>query len=82
MRARLVPIGSARGIRIPEEILAQCNMTDAVELTIEGQQIVLSPFGAQPRTGWRDAAKRMAATDDDALLIPDVFEGDANVEWK
>jgi antitoxin MazE len=57
-------------------------MEDEVELAIKGRQIILSPSKAQPRAGWRDAAKRMAAAGDDALLIPDVFEDDVSVEWK
>ena len=82
MRAQLVPIGNSRGIRIPKAVLDQCEMTDEVELAVEGRQIILSPAGQPPRKGWREAAQRMAAAGDDELLIPDVFEEDVNVEWK
>lgn len=65
MKARLVPIGNSRGIRIPKAILEQCEMSDEVELAVEGRQIILSPTGHQPRKGWREAAARMVAAGDD-----------------
>lgn len=74
MKIKVVPIGNSRGIRIPKAILEQCEISDAVHLVVEGQQIVLTPADTVPRAGWREAAKRMAAHGDDELLIPDVFE--------
>jgi antitoxin MazE len=82
MKARLVPIGNSRGIRIPKAILEQCEIAAEVELAVEGRQIILSPTQQQPRKGWREAAARMAAIGDDTLLIPDVFEDDVSVDWK
>jgi len=82
MRTPLVPIGNSRGIRIPKAILQQCEMSDEVELAVDGRQIILSPMDQQPRKGWREAAARMAAEGDDELLIPDVFEDDVSVEWE
>ena len=80
MKAQLVPIGNSRGIRIPKAILEQCEMSDEVELAVEGRQIILSPAGQQPRQGWRQAARRMAAASDDELLIPDVFQDDIELD--
>ncbi len=82
MKARLVPIGNSRGIRIPKAILEQCEMSDEIELEVEGQQIILRPAERRPREGWREAAARMVAAGDDELLIPDMFEDDISVDWK
>ena len=82
MKAQLIPIGNSRGIRIPKAILQQCDMSDEVELAVEGRQIILSPAGQQPRSGWREAAARMAAAGDDELLIPDAFADEFDLEWK
>ena len=82
MRTPLVPIGNSRGIRIPKAILQQCEMSDEVDLAVEGRQIVLSPTNNLPRQDWREAAARMAAAGDDQLLMPDVFEDDVSVDWK
>jgi antitoxin MazE len=82
MKAQLISIGNSRGIRIPKAILQQCDMSDEVELAVEGRQIILSPTGKQPRKGWREAAARMAAAGDDELLIPDAFADEIDLEWK
>jgi antitoxin MazE len=82
MIARLVPIGNSRGIRIPKAILEQCQISDAVELAVKGRQIIVTPAREVPRAGWREAAAQMAAAGDDALLIPDAFDDDLELEWK
>jgi len=74
MKARLVAIGSFRGIRIPEPILEECEIKEEIELAIVGRQIVLTSGRRQPRDGWRDAAARMVAAGDDTFLIPEAFE--------
>jgi antitoxin MazE len=82
MIAKLVPIGNSRGIRIPKAVLEQCEMTEEVELSVKGKQIVVSPVREKPRHGWREAAKKMAAAGDDAILLPDAFEDDVDVVWE
>ncbi|MFO0791971.1 MAG: AbrB/MazE/SpoVT family DNA-binding domain-containing protein [Pirellulales bacterium] len=81
MIARLVPIGNSRGIRIPKAVLDQCQMTEAVEVSVKGRQIIVSPVAEQPRQGWREAAAKARAAGDDELLIPDSLADDADVEW-
>jgi antitoxin MazE len=82
MKTKLVAIGNSRGIRIPKAILEQCEMSNEVSLSVNGRQIIVSPVSEQPRRGWREAAARMAAGGDDALLIPDAFDDDPLVEWQ
>jgi antitoxin MazE len=82
MKTQLIPIGNSRGIRIPKAILQQCDMSNEVELAVEGRQIILTPAGQKPRQGWREAAARMAAAGDDELLIPDAFADEVDLEWK
>lgn len=82
MKARLVAIGNSRGVRIPKAILDQCEMRDELEMSVEGRQIVLRPARRQPRQDWREAAARAATAGDDELLIPDVFDDDASLEWR
>jgi antitoxin MazE len=81
MKARLVPIGNSRGIRIPKAILEQCEMSDEVNLAVKGRNIIVSPLPERPRQGWREAAERMSAAGHDELLIPDAFDDDIDVEW-
>jgi antitoxin MazE len=81
MKVSVVRIGNSKGIRIPKPILDQCEITEAVELTVDGDHIVLAPVKSKPRQGWAAAAAHMREVDDDRLLIPDVFEEDVEVEW-
>jgi antitoxin MazE len=82
MKAQIIQIGNSRGIRIPKAILQQCDMSDEVDVAVEGRQIILSPAGQQPRKGCREAAARMAAAGDDELFIPDAFADEIDLEWK
>jgi len=82
MKVKVVPIGNSRGIRIPKAILEQCDISEAVELAVEGRKIVLTPLQTRPRIGWREAAARMADRGDDAPLLPDVFDDDVDLDWE
>lgn len=81
MKVNVVRIGNSKGIRIPKPILEQCEITEAVELTVDGRSIILAPVRSTPRHDWTAAARRMHEVNDDQLLIPDVFEEDVEVEW-
>ena len=81
MKVKVVPIGNSKGIRIPKPLLDQCRIANAVELRVQGNRLVLTPVPSRPREGWAEAARRMHQAGDDALLIPDVFSEDIEVEW-
>lgn len=67
MKTRIISIGNSRGVRIPKSLLEQAGLRDEVEVTAEGNAVVIRPT-AKPRAGWADAFRRMAAQGDDALL--------------
>ena len=69
MRARIVRIGNSRGLRIPKPILDQAGLEDEVELTVEGDRLVIQP-AHRPRAGWSAAALQAAAEDNGALVAP------------
>ena len=81
MKINVVRIGNSKGIRIPRAVLKACQITDALDLKVEGRRLILTPAGGGVRRGWNEAARRMAASGDDELLIPDVFVDDIDVEW-
>jgi antitoxin MazE len=66
MRARIVKIGNSRGIRLPKPLLEQAGLDDEVELTAEAGQIVIAAPRVA-RSGWADAARRLAAAGEDRL---------------
>ena len=70
MKSRIVPIGKSQGIRIPKVLLEQVGLQGEVELSIDGDSLVIRP-AASPRAGWASAFQEMARRGDNALLDPD-----------
>lgn len=56
MRARIIRIGNSRGLRIPKPILDQAGLEDEVDLTVDGDRVVIQR-SRPPRTGWAEAAR-------------------------
>ena len=72
-------LGNSHGILIPKPVLKQLGLPDELEMQVEGNTIILRKPAATPRAGWADAASRIAAAGDDALVLPD-FENEADSE--
>ena len=67
MKTRVVRIGNSRGIRIPKVLLEQTGLPEEVELSADGDSIVIRP-AKRPRAGWDAAFREMALLGDDAML--------------
>lgn len=81
MKVNLIRIGNSKGVRIPSSVIKECGFGEQIEMRVEQGIIVLSPL-RRGREGWDAAFKKMAATGDDAALIPDALETDFdNEEW-
>jgi antitoxin MazE len=81
MKVPLVSVGNSRGIRIPKPIIEQCGLGDTVELTIEGDHLVIAPE-SRPRQGWDEAFRAAGSAAADELLLdvgPSSFDED---EWE
>lgn len=51
MRSTLRKIGNSRGVLIPAALLAECGISDQVNMRVEGNSIVIEPL-REPREGW------------------------------
>jgi antitoxin MazE len=81
MKVNLIRIGNSKGVRIPASVIKECGFGEQIEMRVEQGVIVLSPLRGV-REGWDVAFEKMAATGDDAALIPDALETDFdNEEW-
>ena len=81
MKVNLIRIGNSKGVRIPSSIIKECGLDEEIEMRVEQGVIVLSPLRGV-RQGWDAAFEAMAATGDDAALIPDTLEsGFDKEEW-
>ena len=74
MRARVVPIGNSRGVRIPHSLLKLCHIQEEVDIHIKGNTILIRPLQRKPRAGWEDAFQTMRRRQEDRLLIDDKVE--------
>ena len=80
MKAKLVPIGNSRGLRLPKALIEQAALGDEVELQVLDDSIVISR-SEHPRVGWAEAASRLAQTDDEQL-DPMVLTRFDREEWE
>ena len=62
--------------------MKQIGFDDVVEMTIEGDAIVLRKPTRTVRVGWAAASRKLAASGDDALVLPEFANADdANWVW-
>lgn len=82
MHVSIRPIGNSRGIVIPKPMLAQLGLEDRADLTVENGALVIRKPALLARAGWADAAKAVAMTDDDGLVMGEFAnEGDEDLTW-
>jgi antitoxin MazE len=77
-------IGNSQGVVIPKPVLAQLGLNDeaGVEMTIEGDALVLRKPASPARTGWAEAARKIAEAGDDVLVMGEFGnEADKGLVW-
>ena len=64
-------IGNSQGVVIPKPVLAQLGLDGkaGAEMTIQDDALVLRRPPSPARTGWAEAAKRLAEGGDDKLVM-------------
>ena len=77
-------IGNSQGVVIPIPILAQVGLDPeaGAEMTIEGDALVLRRPAGPVRSGWAEAARKIAEAGDDALVMGEFGNAaDAELAW-
>jgi antitoxin MazE len=80
IRSKIVKIGNSRGIRIPRTLLEQAGLTNNVELTVEGNKLIIHT-ARLPRDGWEAHFKAMVERGDDLLLDQEISTQWDTDEW-
>jgi antitoxin MazE len=80
IRSKVVKIGNSRGIRIPRTLLEQAGLTDEIEMTVEGNRLIVHAVH-QPRAGWAVRFAEMAKKGDDRLIDEAVSTQWDENEW-
>ena len=77
LAAKLVRIGNSRGVRLPKAVIEQAGLTESIEISVRGDEVIIqSSRSANPRAGWDAAFKKAIAE-----LGPD-WEEEERKEWE
>jgi antitoxin MazE len=71
MHVRIRRIGNSEGVVIPKALLEQLGLDSGVgaEMTLEDGALVLRRAANPARTGWADAARKVAEAGGDELVM-------------
>jgi len=84
MHVSIRKIGNSQGVVIPKPVLTQLGLSAeaGAEMTIESGALVLRRPASPVRTGWAEAARRIAKAGDDALVMGEFGNAaDAELTW-
>ena len=82
MEVSIRKMGNSQGVLIPKPILAQVGLEGTADLQVRDGVIEIRPVRRNPREGWAEDARRLAAQVDDALIWSEFAnEGDENLVW-
>ena len=83
MRTAIRKIGNSQGVLIPKPMLAETGLNADVDISVENGAIVLRPIqNHQPRAGWADAARALAALGSDVPVWPEFANAeDVELQW-
>ncbi len=82
MEVAIRKMGNSQGVLIPKPILAQIGLEERADLQVRDGVIEIRPLRCNPREGWAEDARRLAAQSDDTLVWPEFAnEGDDKLVW-
>jgi len=82
MEVTIRKMGNSQGVLIPKPILAQLGLEGTADLQVRNGVIEIRPVNRNPREGWAEDARRLAAQCDDALVWPEFANaGDSELNW-
>ncbi|MEG3910060.1 AbrB/MazE/SpoVT family DNA-binding domain-containing protein [Microcoleus sp. w1-18aA5] len=81
IQTQIVTIDNSQGIRIPKSLLDQIGISEAVEIEVHGDRIVIRA-AQKPRAGWEEAFAKMAQQHDDVLLDDVTTTEWEKLEWQ
>lgn len=82
MKIHIRKMGNSKGIIIPKPVLQQTGLCNEIELSVEGESIILSRPRKKPRHDWAAASQRIADAGDDQLEWPEFAnEEDEDLQW-
>ena len=71
LKTRIVRIGNSQGIRIPKILLEQAELSNEIEIEVQGDQLIVRSIHGT-RKGWDEKFAEMAEQGDDRPLDSEV----------
>ena len=82
MEVAIRKMGNSQGVLIPKPILAQLGLEGTADLQVRDGVIEIRAVKRNPREGWAEDGRRLAAAGGDALVWPELAnEGDDALVW-
>ena len=83
IKTKIIRIGNSQGVRIPRPVIEQAGLREDVEISVEGEQLVIRN-ARHPRAGWAESFQEMAAAGEDILTddYPLTEFDEKEWEWK
>jgi len=84
MRSAVRKMGNSSGVIIPKPMLTEIGVRagDSIEMVVLEGRLVIEAVTAHPRAGWAEAARQIAESGDDALVLGEFGnDGDALLSW-
>ena len=73
-------IGNSKGVVIPKIILEQSGIQELVEMSVDGEKIILSKPKNTVRENWSQDAQSLAKAGEDKLVLGD-FTNEEDGDW-
>lgn len=80
LQVAIRPIGNSKGVVIPKVILEQSGIEQMVEMTIDGERIILAKPKNMVRENWARDAQQIAQQGEKALDLWD-FSNEEDGDW-
>ncbi len=80
MKSKIISIGNSKGIIIPSSFMKDLGLTDAVEMEVVENTLVIRPV-AKVREGWEERIAQAAKDDSSKNRLPDFFKDEKLEDW-
>jgi antitoxin MazE len=80
MKSKIISIGNSKGIIIPSSFMKDLGLTDAIEMEVVENTLVIRPISSA-RKGWEEQIALVAKSDKSNDRLPDFFKDENMEDW-
>jgi antitoxin MazE len=80
MKSKIISIGNSKGVIIPASFMKELGLTDAVEMEVVENTLVIRPV-SKVREGWEERIAQAAKDDSGKDRLPEFFRDENLEDW-